>query len=207
MKDNGLIYLKLKSSSIPATIQNDQDILDNAPENAWFIAYLYHRVVIGKIVAGKFDYYPDEKIPNDVTLSNILKLHVFNEDSELFIWKTSFGGHKARLRKDECVKIINPDDNKNQPWFDPEKQYVVEAKQVLFGTEAVPAKDNPVYSVLTEKRGTEMILPWPNLKIDEKDHRICIKTRSYIGYIEETGQATYEDVRFVKFEMYKEEKK
>ena len=89
MNTNGLTYFNLKTSSNPVTIQSDQDILDNAPKGAWFIAYLYHRVVIGKITNGKFDYYPDEKIPNDLTLSNMLKLRVFNEDSELFVWNKS----------------------------------------------------------------------------------------------------------------------
>lgn len=188
MKDNGLSYLNLKTSSNPVTIQCDQDILDNAPDGAWFIAYLYHRVVIGKIANGKLDYYPDEKIPNDVTLSNILKLRVFNKDSELFVWKTSLGGYRARLRTDGQGP----------------EQGIVEAKQVLFGTKVQQLPNG--YSKLTENRGTEIILPIANLNIDEKEHRMCIKTRSYIGYIEETGQATYEDVRFVEFVMYKEEK-
>jgi len=191
MKTNGLTYLNLKSSSIPVTIQCDQDVLDNAPENAWFIAYLYHRVVIGRIENKQFVYYKQDD--NDVTLSNILKLRVFNEDSELFVWKTSLGGYRARLRTDGQ----GPD------------QGIVEARQVLFGTEAKPSKESQYYSVLTEKRGTEIVLPLQKLgiresEINDKKGRLCIKTRSYIGYIEETGQATYEDVRFVNFEMYKE---
>ena len=120
MNTNGLTYLRLKTSTKPVTIQCDQDILDNAPENAWFIAYLYHRVVIGKITDGKFDYFPDEKIPNDVTKLNILKLRVFNEDAELFVWKTNLDGYRARLRTDGQGP----------------EQGIVEAKQVLFGTKA-----------------------------------------------------------------------
>lgn len=193
MNTNGLTHLNLKSSSIPVTIQCDQDVLDNAPENAWFIAYLYHRVVIGRIENKQFVYYKQDD--NDVTLSNILKLRVFNEDSELFVWKTSLGGYRARLRTDGQGL----------------EQGIVEANQVLFGTEAKPSKESQDYSVLTEKRGTEIVLPLQKLgiresEINDKKGRLCIKTRSYIGYIEETGQATYEDVRFVKFEMYKEEK-
>ena len=188
MKTNGLSYLNLKTSSTPVIVNSDQDILDNSPEGAWFVAYLYHRVVIGKFENKQLVYYKQKN--NDVKLSNILKLRVFNEDSELFVWKTNLGGHRARLRSDGTGT----------------EQGIVETKQVLFGTEAKPLTDDPVYSVLTEKRGTEIILPIPNLKINDKKNRMCIKTRSYIGYIEKTGQATYEDVRFVKFEMYKEEK-
>ena len=184
MKDNGLIYLNLETSSNPLTIQSDQDILDNAQEGAWFIAYLYHRVVIGRIENKQFVYYKQEN--SDVKLSNMLKLRVFNEDSELFVWKTSLGGYRARLRTDGQGPELG----------------IVEAKQVLFGTKVQQLPNG--YSKFTEDRGTEIILPMTNLKIDEKEHRMCVKTRSYIGYIEETGQATYEDVRFVKFEMYKE---
>jgi len=43
-------------------------------------------------------------------------------------------------------------------------------------------------------------------EINDKKGRLSIHSRSYIGFIEETGQATYEDVRFVEFVMYKEEK-
>ncbi len=188
MKSNRLTYLNMETSLTSVTVNSDQDILDNAPEGAWFVAYLYHRVVIGKFENKQLVYYKQEI--DDVKLSNILKLRVFNEDSELFVWKTNLGGHHARLRTDGNGT----------------KQGIVEAKQVLFGTEAKPVTDNALYSVLTEKRGTEILLPIPNLKINDKKERLCIKTRSYIGYIEKTGQATYEDVRFVKFEMYKEEK-
>jgi CRISPR-associated protein (TIGR03984 family) len=192
MKNNGLEYNNLKTSSTSVTIQSDKDILDNAPDNSWFIAYLYHRVVIGQIKNGKFDYHPYAKIPNDVTLLNFLKLRVFNEDSELFVWKTNLGGYKARLRIDGTGQ----------------EQGVVDAKQVLFGTKA--EKLDQKYSILKEDRGTEIILPLSELGINEIDinkgkGRLCIHTRSYIGFIEETGQATYEDVRFVEFLMYKEE--
>jgi len=187
MKSNGLTYLNMKTSSTPVTVNSDQDILNNAPEGAWFVAYLYHRVVIGKLENKQLIYYKQEN--DDVKLLNILKLRIFNEDTELFVWKTNLGGHRARLRTDGNGT----------------EQGMVEAKQVLFGTKAEELGNG--YSKLTENRGTEIILPLTNLKIDEKDHRMCIKTRSYIGYFEKTGQATYEDVRFVKFEMYKEEKK
>jgi CRISPR-associated protein (TIGR03984 family) len=186
MKTNGLTYLTLKTSSPNVTINSEQDILDNAPDKAWFIAYLYHRVVIGKFENKQFVYYNQEN--DDVKLSNILKLRVFNEDCELFVWKTSLGGYRARLRTD----------------VQGSEQGIVEAKQVLFGTKAEQLANG--YTKLTEDRGTEIILPITNLIVDKNDKRLCIKTRSYIGYIEKTGQATYEDVRFVDFVKYEEEK-
>lgn len=210
MKKNGLTYLTLETTSTSVSVETDSDILDNAPCNAWFIAYLYHRVVIGKITNGKFDYYPDKKIANDVTLGNILKLRVFDENSELFVWKTNLGGYRARLRGDKPQTVTIPEMSHSINWFNKELQHAVDAIQVLFGTKAEKLTDD--YWKLTEDRGTEIILPSgileiDHLQIDDKKKRLCIKTRSYIGHIEETGQATYEDVRFVKFEMYKEEMK
>ncbi len=194
MNNNGLRYKIRKTSSKPVKITGDEDILMNVPDNGWFIAYLFHRVVIGRIRNGKFEYYQDVKNLNDVTLSNLQKLRVFNKDTELFVWRTNLGGYKARLRNDNNGV----------------EQGTVDAWQVLFGTEANPTNDNN-YSVLTEKRGTEIILPLSDLgikesEINDKKGRLCVHARSYIGFIEDTGQATYEDVRFVEFVKYQEEK-
>lgn len=129
---NGLKYSKKKTSATPVVITSNTEILNAAPtENAWFIAYLFHRVVIGRIVEKQFVYY--KQADNDVTLQNIQKLRVFNKDSELFVWRTALGGYKARLRKDgegqECG--------------------VVDANQVLFGTKS--EKLDQTYSILMEK--------------------------------------------------------
>jgi CRISPR-associated protein (TIGR03984 family) len=190
-KPNGLKYSKIETTTTTFEISTDADIFKIAPtENAWFIAYLFHRVVIGRVVDNQYVYYKQED--KDVTLSKVQKLRVFNKDAELFVWRTNQGTYKARLRTDG----------------EGEEQGVVDARQVLFGTEAQPAKNDVNYSCLTEKRGTEIILPLKDLeisdsKIDDKNGRLCVHTRSYIGFIEKM-QATYEDVRFVEFVMYKE---
>jgi CRISPR-associated protein (TIGR03984 family) len=190
-KPNGLIYSKVKTTTTLFDLSSDADIFKNAPtKDAWFIAYLFHRVVIGKVVNKQFEYY--KQADKDVVLANIQKLRIFNKDAELFVWRTNQGKYKARLRKDDVG----------------EEQGVVDARQVMFGTEAKPV--NETYSCLTEKRGTEIILPLKDLGIKDSEindgkGRLCIHTRSYIGYIEDT-QATYEDVRFVKFVIYKEDK-
>ena len=206
MKTNGLTYLTLETTSTTVSVKTDSDILKNAPKNAWFIAYLYHRVVIGRIEDKQFIYYKQED--EGVTLSNVLKLRAFNENSELFVWKTNLDGYRARLREDKPETITIPEMSHSTNWFKQEQKHAVDAKQVLFGTKAEKLISG--YWKLTENRGTEIILPsglpeTGHLQINDEKKRLCIKTRSYIGYIEETGQATYEDVRFVKFEMYKEE--
>lgn len=191
-KPNGLKYSKIKTVASTFEISSDTEIFQNAPtENAWFIAYLFHRVVIGRVIDGQFVYY--KQTDKDVTLSNIQKLRVFNKDAELFVWRTNKSTYKARLRKDG----------------EGEEQGVVDARQVMFGTEVKPAKNDVNYSCLKESRGTEIILPLKDLgisnsMINAEKGRLCIHTRSYIGYIDDM-LASYEDVRFVEFVMYKED--
>lgn len=190
---NGLYFKERFTSSLSCDITSDADLLKHAPkENSWFIAYLFHRVVIGQIKEGKFTYYQDNT--NDVILDNIQKLRVFNTDAELFVWRTTLGKFKARLRTDG-----------NGTGQD--LAGTVDACQVLFGTKVEKIDDT--YVKLTEDRGTEIILPLAEIgirdsEINDRTGRLCIHTRSYIGVIEETGQATYDDVRFVEFVNFKE---
>lgn len=190
MKTNGLKQSNILSKVKPLVINSEQDVLQNFPGNGWFIAYLFHRVVIGQLIDGVLEYFEKEK--GDVNLENLIKLRIFDANSELYVWRTKLGGIKGRLRTDNSG---NPTD-------------VVDARQVIFGTEAASV-DTTLYSILKEKRGTEVILPLTDLgiteaEINDKDGRLCILTRNYIGVIEETGQATYEDVRFVEFVKYQE---
>ncbi len=125
-KPNGLKYSKMKTTSTAFEVSSDAEILKNAPtQNAWFIAYLFHRVVIGRVVDKQFVYYKQDDI--DVTLSNVQKLRVFNKDAELFVWRTNKSTYNARLRTDG----------------EGEKQGMVDARQVMFGTEAKPANNEP----------------------------------------------------------------
>lgn len=194
MKDNGLKYNTIRSSVMPVDVKTDADILANTQEDAWFIAYLFERVVIGRVKGKKLIYYNGSK--EDVILDNLIKMRIFTSESELYIWRTTLGGFRARLRKDGSGEDTG----------------VVDASQIIFGTKAEPVDGDGQYAVLREKRGTEVVIPLQELgisneEINEKTGRLCIKTRNYIGTIPETGQATYTDVRFVEFVKYQEEKR
>lgn len=190
MKTNGLKKSTILSTVKPLVIKDEQEILQHFTGNGWFIAYLFHRVVIGQFIDGVLDYFQKES--GDVNIENLIKLRIFNANSELFVWRTNLGGFKGRLRKDG--EGVSTD--------------IVDAKQVIFGTKAELIGES--YVKLSEKRGTEIILPVQEGisfgDINELDGRLCIQTRSYIGVIRETGQATYEDVRFVEFIKYQEVK-
>lgn len=187
---NGLKHSTILSIVKQLDINSFDDIVLNAPRDAWFIAYLFHRVVIGRFTKGKFDYYEEEK--SDLILENLIKLRVFDNSHELYVWRTNSGRFKGRLRSDGVGAETD----------------VVDANQIIAGTKAGIKDDR--YHLLTEERGTEVIISMHDLgisaaEINDKEGRLCIHTRNYIGEIEETGQATYEDVRFVEFVKYQED--
>lgn len=189
MKTNGLKKSNILSNVKPLVIKSNQDVLQNFTGNGWFIAYLFHRVVIGQFIDGALDYFQKES--GDVNIENLIKLRIFDANSELYVWRTNLGGFKGRLRTDGVGSFTD----------------VVDAKQVIFGTKAELIGES--YMKLSEKRGTEIIMPLADIGISENaindmDGRLCIQTRSYIGVIKETGQASYEDVRFVEFVKYQE---
>lgn len=180
---NGLVLIPIKSS-----VKNDFGNLNFADYNEFenflsgiyredglVIAYLDYKVIIRKFLNGKIVLMDNEETFNP---EFIQKLRLFNETKELFIWRTE-GKWKARLRIDGDGEEVN----------------VIEANQVLFGTTGIHGNG---YTILTEDRGTEIILPFEITGIDTKKNRVKIKTRNYIGY-NELGQAGYVDTRFVKF--------
>lgn len=147
---------------------------------SYVVAYLDYKVLIGRYEDKAFCF--SKKEDEAFKPKHIQKLRIFNETQEIFIWRSS-EGLKGRLRIDETGDTTD----------------VVDAHQVLFGTKAEPVDGN--YTKITEKRGTELILPFVLSNIDAKRNRVFIKTRNYIDYIDynEVNQATYVDCRFVGF--------
>ncbi len=157
-----------------------EDLLKKLPSYQFFICYLDYAVVIGKKENGNPLLPPSiEKIETKF----IQKIRIFNKEEEVYFWRTTIDGKrvlKGRHRKDNNGEL----------------QPVVEANQILFGTTSTDLKNG--FTKLTEDRGTEVILPFTNIDIDNKDKRMAIRTRNYIGY-NEIGQAGYVDCRFVEF--------
>ena len=145
-------------------------------EKSFVVVYLDYKVLIGTYENGDFLFYEDEKFEDKF----VQRIRVFNEKDEFYAWRTS-NGFRVRLRQD----------------FQGEKtEEVVEAYQALFGTESNALNG---YTKIEEQRGTKLILPLTNLKIDDSKNRLFIKTHNYIDY-NELHQATYYDCRFVSFE-------
>jgi CRISPR-associated protein (TIGR03984 family) len=143
---------------------------------AYFVAYLDYKVIIGAYQNGTLRNYEQDPIDPKY----VQRLRVFNQDEELLLWRSG-DGFKGRCRKDGEGDEVD----------------VVDAKQVLFGTDA-RAVGNGGYSEIFEERGTRLVLPFENLQVNEAQKRIALKTRNYIDY-NAAHQATYVDCRFVGF--------
>jgi len=178
MNANGLSFGTIKSEARAVAIRDG--LLDMLVEHfldskAFIVAYLDYRVVIGRFEGGSFSSCDNETIEAKF----IQKLRVFDHEKELLIWR-SRDGLNGRLRIDSEGQDTD----------------VVDAEQVLFGTEANDMGD---FTRLTEDRGTEIILPFIAIDFDGKRKRVCMKTRNYIDYNKFTHQANYVDCRFVGF--------
>ncbi|MBP9885554.1 MAG: TIGR03984 family CRISPR-associated protein [Leptospiraceae bacterium] len=199
IKENGLslyekqeIFDLIISENI--TGENWKNYLINELFNipTYFIAYLHYAVVIGRCDTGKLHYFDpsDSNIKDSIDFKFLQKMRIFNKDAELHIWKTQ-GNFKGRIRAEKNFSGANKTKHN-----DLEIVEFIEANQILFGTTSIDLNNG--FTKLTEDRGTEVILPFTNIDIDNKDKRMAIRTRNYIGY-NEIGQAGYVDCRFVEF--------
>lgn len=191
IKKNGLNLHQIKSKSTPVPCGNignlEEFISQQISGNSSVVAYLDYKVQIGKFKDKKFQFYKDGKFETKY----IQRLRVFNETQELLIWRSS-DGLRGRLRTDDGAG---------------NDTYIVDALQVLFGTEAESL--DGAHTKISEKRGTELILPFSGETLkqvqgdkEDKKNRMCIKTRNYV-IPNDVHQATYEDCRFVCF-VYQE---
>ena len=143
-------------------------------DNGFVVAYLHYKVLIGRVTQGIPEFYQREIFDP----KHLLKLRVFNENKELFIWSRGEYIFQGRLRIDGHGPTVD----------------IVEAEQVLWGTRHENLEEG--WTRIFEERGTEINLPI-DVKVTSKS-RVKIKTRNYIGH-NETGQAGYVDCRFVEF--------
>ncbi len=176
MSVNGLELKEISSKIVSVAIDSLKGAFNSFNSNGYVVVYLDYKVLIGRVDACGFEFYNDETIEERY----IQRLRLFNEQKELLIWRED-SGLKGRLRTDE----------------DGERTYVVDACQVLWGTNRERLSDE--WLRLYEQRGTELILPYGNVEINDRNKRLFLKTRNYIAFHPKTSQATYTDCRFVGF--------
>lgn len=177
LKNNGLELIKIKSTVMPIEITKSlkEEIAERIKSDAYVVAYLDYKVLIGRFKNGEFEFYDNEQFEDRF----VQRIRIFNKDIELYVWRTNDNSFKGRLRVD------------NESG---EKTDVVDAYQVIFGTKAERLGD---YSKLIEERGTELIVPFKDISINDKRKRLFLKTRNYIGY-NQMYQAGYIDCRFLE---------
>lgn len=176
---NGLDLKNIKSETFPIEEfefkEFESKVKEYFKDNGLFIVYLDYKVIIGKYENNDFIACGNEKFEPKY----IQKIRVFNKNKELLLYRSE-GKLKGRIRVDN-IAATDCD--------------IIEADQVIFGTTANVSKG---FTLITETRGTEIILPYEESSVDENQNRTKIKTRNYIDY-NELGQAGYVDSRFVKF--------
>ena len=181
MENNGLVLHTIKSRSEHFDrIDNLDEYLSEISGKSFVIAYLDYKVLIGTCENSKFSFCCNEIIE----AKHLQQLRVFNNDMELLVWRSN-DYLKGRLRTDS----------------EGETTEVVDAHQVLFGTESKPEPLDSLYTKIFEDRGTELSLPFSGLTVDVKENRknrVFIKTRNYIDY-NKVQQAGYVDCRFLGF--------
>ncbi len=182
-KANGLKLhtIKLEKKPKPLSINSLDDIKNYIKTESLIVAYLDYTVLLGRYRNSAFEFVDSHSL--DTNFKYVQRLRIFNKDEELLIWRSE-NGFKGRYRRD----------------YEGDEMDVVDAEQVLFGTDADDLKNR--FTKLFEKRGTEIILPFPFVELDVKDKtegkRIFIQTRNYIDY-NKACQATYVDCRFMGF--------
>ncbi|GAK59334.1 hypothetical protein U27_06318 [Candidatus Vecturithrix granuli] len=152
---------------------------EHLKKDAFFVAYMDYRVIIGRYTNKMFEFYPLTN-GEQITPKYLQKLRIFNQNEELLFWRSG-QMLKGRHRKDG----------------EGEEMQVIEAHQVLFGTKK-GKHSNETFTEITEDRGTSLILPFTGFALNDATQRIFLKTHNYIGY-NAVHQATYVDCRFVGF--------
>lgn len=178
IKKNGLELTEINSQtqSLGEVKDIDEAFSKFFSEDGFVVAYLTNKILIGKYESHKLHFYKEQNLDPQFLLS----LRLFNTNKELFIWRTQ-GTLKGRLRTDGIG----------------EETFIVDACQLLWGTDSELYGDG--FTRLFEERGTEIIFPLSDLRVNAEKKRVFIKTRNYVEFNPETSLASYGDCRFVEF--------
>lgn len=179
LQNNGLSLIRLDSrvSTPDKIIQDPVAYIDeHAGFDGFVVAYMDFALWIGRFSNDDgFEFQQGQ-----LEARFLQRIRVFNAQEELLMWRVE-EGFKARLRRDDETG---------------EREYAVDAQQVLFGTNATTGDKG--FTILEEQRGTIITLPFESLNVDEKKNRVRLKTRNYVQF-NPVGQAGYHDCRFMGF--------
>lgn len=178
LNQNGLklheIYSEVRT--IDKIVDLEQTLKDTFGEDGFVVAYMTDKILIGKYLGNSLNFPSNHSFDPRF----LLRVRVFNQSRELLLWNTG-STLQGRVRIDGQG----------------EKTYVVDAPQLLWGTDYEHIGNG--YTRIFEQRGTELLLPLPDLRIDQNKRRVFIKTRNYIEFNPTTHLASYCDCRFIDF--------
>jgi len=176
--DLTLIELHSLADPIDAIDANklNAKLAENFAQKTFAVVWLDYKVLIGTWENGDFHFYNNEKFEH----KHIQRLRVFDQEKELLAWRSN-GNLKGRLRKDDLAGTGS---------------MAIMAQQTLFGTLAKQLDAH--FTEISEARGTKLILPFANLRVNDKRDRVFIKTHNYIKP-NAVHQMSYFDCRFVAF--------
>lgn len=182
--DKGLDYHLLKSQvawkGSLADVSSLEDLVSQhfkACDPVYGVFYLSDAVRFAVWKADHF-IFQDADYGNGVNAIQLAR--VFAQTQELKVWRQE-GALHARLRIDGSGEEIA----------------AVDARQILWGTKSQALGEG--WTRIFEDRGTELIIPVPVKLGGSPRDRAILRTRNYIGYLE-NGQASYMDSRFVALE-------
>lgn len=178
LSENGLELKSIKTKYISIVEVKDlaRAVEEHFNSDGFVVAYQTNKILIGRYVSQNFKFYNADRIDERF----LLKARIFNSMKELLLWRAN-GVIKGRLRIDT----------------EGDESYVVDAYQQLWGTDQKRIDSD--FTKIFEERGTELILPFSSLEVDNKKNRVFIKVRNYIEYHKGTCLSTYGDCRFVGF--------
>lgn len=180
IQKNGLLLHEVNSEIL--LIKEISDIKKTSCEyfssDGFAVAYLSYGVFVGKYKEGDFEFFKELDLNSEA--KHILKLRVFNEEKELYIWRNG-DVLKGRVRIDSGGIPTA----------------VVDASQVLWGRKK--EKIGKGWTKVFEERGTELVLPFQNIDLNGREKRIFLRSRNYINFHPPSYLASYVDCRFMGF--------
>lgn len=175
-----------------------------AIKDGYFVAYLDYSVLIGKFNFNNHEFTLTIAPGLDLLSGHLQKLRLFNEEFEIFLQRNIENlslNYNGRIRIDKTNS-----NNFNQENFI--KIDAIDCNQILFGTKAKELNNNNDWIILTEERGTEIILPADILNSGKneinnlgKTQFIAINIRNYVDFHEISQQAYYCDHRLLNFNI------
>lgn len=178
LSENGLELKSINTNYISIDEVRDlaRAVEEHFNSDGYVVAYQTNKLLIGRYESQNFKFYNADRIDERF----LLKVRIFNHMKELLLWRVN-GMLRGRLRIDT----------------EGEESFVVDAYQQLWGTDQKRIDTN--FTKIFEERGTELILPFSSLEVDNKKNKVFIKTRNYIEFNKKTSLSTYGDCRFVGF--------